>query len=196
MMSDFAYIAKNVSIMIKRLTGWLLAGGTVVFAIGMLLAELLYPSYNRSENYISDLGVGGTAIIFNITTIITGFGMLIVALLVYTKFRYNLVGILLGASAVGIIGVGIFPENIEPLHAIFSSIAFLAGPLAAIASYKTSKSPISIILGLVCILAAVLFTFEITFGLGIGTIERLIVYPFMLWCFIYGIDIARQETPG
>lgn len=182
---------------LKRLSGWLLIGGTIFFAVGMLLAESLYPNYSRSENYISDLGVGSTAVIFNIIVIITGIDMAVVAFLIYTKFRYNLIGILLGTNAVGIIGVGLFPENIEPLHTIFSFIAFLTGSLAAIASYKTSKVPIfSIILGLTCLLATVFFALEITFGFGIGTMERLIVYPFMLWCFIYGIDIARQETPG
>ncbi len=176
----------------KRLTGWLLVGGIVFFATGMLLAELLYPGYNRSENYISDLGVGVTSIIFNTTTIISGFTMLIVAFLAYTKFRHKLLGILLGVTAAGIIGVGVFPENIEPLHTIFSSIVFFVGPLAAIASYKTNKSPISIVLGIICLLAAALFTFEITFGLGIGTMERLVVYPFMLWCFSYGMWIVQH----
>ena len=46
--------------------------GSVQFIIAMLIAEAIYPGYNVSRNYISDLGVGPAAGIFNSSVSLLG----------------------------------------------------------------------------------------------------------------------------
>ena len=84
----------------------------------------------------------------------------------------------------GAIGVGLFPEDAEVLHAVFSLIAFLFAGLSAILSYKLLKPPLSyfsLVLGAFSILAILLFASSIFLGLGKGGMERMIAYPVLLW---------------
>jgi hypothetical membrane protein len=45
---------------------------------------------------------------------------------------------------------------------------------------------ISILLGLMSLLALVLFIGNIYFGLGVGGMERMIVYPILIWMMGFG----------
>jgi hypothetical membrane protein len=42
------------------------------FILGLAIAEALYPSYSLSGNYVSDLGVGPSAIVFNSSVFLLG----------------------------------------------------------------------------------------------------------------------------
>lgn len=55
-----------------KIAGALIFVGAVQFILCMIMAECLYPKYSVSENYISDLGVGATAPIFNISVFLLG----------------------------------------------------------------------------------------------------------------------------
>ena len=46
--------------------------GAVQFIIALMVAEALYPAYSISGNWISDLGVGSTAWIFNSSVFLFG----------------------------------------------------------------------------------------------------------------------------
>jgi hypothetical membrane protein len=37
------------------------------FILGLIVAEALYPGYSISTNYISDLGVGPSSLVFNMS---------------------------------------------------------------------------------------------------------------------------------
>jgi len=86
-------------------------------------------------------------------------------------------------------GVGLFPENFGLLHTIPSFITFFFGALSTIASYKLQKRPLSylaIILGLLSLLALILFALDICLGLDKGGMERMIAYPILLWALGFG----------
>jgi hypothetical membrane protein len=56
--------------------------------------------------------------------------------------------------------------------------------MSAIASYKLLKLPFSVIagiLGLMSLGELVLFTVNIYLGLGEGGMERMVVYPLLVW---------------
>jgi len=66
-----------------------------------------------------------------------------------------------------------------------------------IASYKLKRSPFSyvaVLLGIVTLSALALFISEIYLGLGKGGMERMIVYPALLWGVGFsGYSIAASE---
>ena len=52
-----------------------LTGGTLA-VIAIFIAEALYPGYNIYQNYVSDLGVGPSSLIFNSAILVGGiFGL-------------------------------------------------------------------------------------------------------------------------
>jgi hypothetical protein len=78
------------------------------------------------------------------------------------------------------------------MHEVVSDVAFIFGGLAPIAAYRLLRKPFnyfSAVLGLVSLCAMVLLSAQYTFGLGEqyflglgpGGLERMIVYPILLW---------------
>ncbi len=81
-------------------------------------------------------------------------------------------------------GVGIFTEKSGPMHMFTSFFVFLFGGLSAIFSCRLMKHPFSIIgilLGLMSLLALILYIGNFYFGLGVGGMERMIVYQIMIF---------------
>ncbi|MCS7096757.1 MAG: DUF998 domain-containing protein [Candidatus Bathyarchaeota archaeon] len=182
----------------EAIAGAIMFVGASQFVLCMIVAESLYPSYSISDNYISDLGVGPSSLIFNSSVFLLGLAAVISVYFLrslisdYKAFQFSLM-----LCGVGAMGVGVFPENFGFIHTIFSLFAFLFGALSAIASFKIQKPPlshISIILGVLSIAALLLFAFSEYcayiyrqafsldyLGLGKGGLERLIAYPIILW---------------
>lgn len=165
--------------------------------VGMLVTEALYPGYSISQNYISDLGVGPSAMIFNSSVFLLGLLVVTSAYFVHSSFRNHLVTILLVLAGVGAMGVGVFPENSPAMHEIVSDIAFIFGGLLPIAAYRLVRKPfgyLSVVMGLLSLSAMVLLSAQYSFGLGEqyflglgpGGMERMIVYPVLLWEVAFG----------
>lgn len=176
----------------REVAGALVFVGGTQFVLGMLVAEALYPGYSISQNYISDLGAGPSAAIFNSSVFLLGLMVVAGSYFVQRFFRNRLVTGLLVLAGVGAMGVGIFPENYPVMHEIVSDVAFIFGGLAPIAAYRLLRKPFnyfSAVLGLVSLCAMVLLSAQYTFGLGEqyflglgpGGMERMIMYPILLW---------------
>jgi hypothetical membrane protein len=104
-------------------------------------------------------------------------------------FHSPLVTILFAIAAVAAMSVGIFTENSGTMHTLASIAVFLFSGLEAIFSYKVTKYPfniIAILLGLTSLLAMILFMGNIYLGLGAGGMERMIVYPILIWMIGFG----------
>jgi hypothetical membrane protein len=122
--------------------------------------------------------------IFNSSVFLMGLLILIGAYFVRRAFNFKLLTLLLILTAIGAMGVGVFTENSGNAHPIVSLIAFLFGGLSSIASYRLLKRPfsvIAVILGLMALGALGLFGAQIYLGLGVGGMERMIVYPILMW---------------
>jgi len=124
------------------------------------------------------------------------------------------VNTLLLLMAIGAMGVGIFTKNYTLPHGAVSSAAFFFAGLSAITSFKILPNPLSqinIVLGALTLAALALFSagiitsgsltsteaFDSSFylGLGPGGMERMIVYPAVLWLAGFGGHlITKQET--
>jgi hypothetical membrane protein len=173
----------------KKIAGLLLFIAGVVGVLGIIVAEALYPGYSTSQNYISDLGVGPSATIFNTSLMVLGLLTLASSYFIQKTFKTALFTIPLAITGIGAIGVGIFTEDFQTIHFIFSLITFLFAGITSIISYKLGKPPLSylsIILGGFTLLALVLFGSGTYMGLGKGGMERLIAYPALLWSTGFG----------
>jgi hypothetical membrane protein len=173
----------------RKIAGSLLFIGGALGVLGIIIAEALYPGYSTSENYISDLGIGPSSLVFNSSIFLLGALALSAAYFIQRAFNFKLFSILAAITGIGAMGVGLFPEDVEVLHVVFSFITFLFAGLSAITSYKLQKPPFSyfsVILGVTTLLALVLFASETFLGLGKGGMERMIAYPALLWTIGFG----------
>jgi hypothetical membrane protein len=181
-----------------KIAGTLLFVGSAQFIIALILAEAFYPGYSVAQNFISDLGatcratclvVQPTSIIFNSSVTLLGLLAIIASYFIKREFRWRTLTFLVIMSGVGITGVGVFPETAGVVHHIVSLIAFLFAGLSAIASYKLQKSPssyFSVLLGVMTLVALTLYVSNIFLGLGQGGMERMIVYPALIWTVGFG----------
>jgi len=200
----------------KRLAGTLLSIGALQWFFGVMIAEGLHKGYNQALSqwipysnqihYVSELGLGSTAPIFNISTIVLGLMVAFASYLLYLKNKNILFSSLLLICGVGAAGVGVFPTNIQPIHGIFQVFALWFGAFSAILSFRKQEVPlsyISAVLGIVSFVASIVFFPYLglgandtsTFlGLGKGVMERIVIYPLILWVFGYGYHIAGKNS--
>lgn len=173
----------------RKIAGMLLSLGSVLCVLGIIASEALYPGYSTSKNYISDLGVGPSGLLFNTSVFLLGILALCGTYFIQKAFNSKLFSLLMAASAVGAMGVGLFTEDAATLHTVFSLTVFLFGGLSAIASVKLQKPPLSylsVALGLTSLAALFLFAFGVDLGLGKGGMERLVAYPALLFAVSFG----------
>jgi len=161
------------------------------------LAEILYPGYSVSQNFISDLGVGPepSRTIFTVGLIV--FGVLIMVSVYLRGGPAWEVPILVALAGAGTIGVGVFNENWGDIHLIFAAIAFGMGCLAALVSSRTVKGPLSIVfasLGVIGLAALILQGTKNFMGLGVGGMERMIYYPSLFWILAYGVYLMSLDN--
>lgn len=185
-----------------RLTNRTIAGlaffaGATQFLVTMIVGEAQRPTYSVSADAISDLGVGSTALLFNTSVFLVGVLSIGGAYFLHRMHRRKLLTILFVLGGVGAMGVGLFPETIPAAHGIFAFTAFVFGGIAAIVAYPLEKEPlnyISVFLGVFGLAAVVLFSSGTYLGLGYGGMERMIVYPVLLWQVAFGGYLLASPT--
>jgi hypothetical membrane protein len=203
----------------------LLVFGAVEFIVGMIVTQIGYPGYSLSRNVISDLGNTGCGywggsgsftgdyacspwhIVFNASIVIMGIALIGAVLLLRTAFpprRTRTIGLaLLGVAAIGSIGVGLSPENVNiTVHSVSALLAFLGSGLAllflGIAMFRDTRwdgfRTFTVVCGLVDLVALALFVSKTYLHLGAGGMERLIVAPVLLWAIVAGLHLLRIPT--
>ena len=176
-----------------KVAGTLFFIAVTQFVLGLIVSEALYSGYSISDNYISDLGVGPSSMIFNSSVFLLGLLLIIGTYFLQRAFKaFEVLKVLLVLTAIGAMGVGIFTEDFPAIHSVVSLIAFLFGGLSAIFSvicsyvhkFELVKMPfsvISVMLGAITLGALALCVSKIYLGLGVGGMERMIVYPIVMW---------------
>jgi len=195
-----------------KVAGVLFLIAATQFVLGITIAEALYPRYGVSENYISDLGIGPSSIVFNSSVFILGLLLLIGIYFLRHISNFKTVNILLLLMAIGAMGVGVFTKDFGTVHGAVSLMAFFFAGLSAISSSKVLKKPLSminIILGAITLGSLVLFSgglitsgsltsndaydSDFFLGLGPGGMERMIVYPALMWLAGSGGHLVTQQ---
>lgn len=178
---------------------WLLVAGLQAMFL-IHVAEFLYPGYSVSDNYVSDLGVGPmpSSAIFAVAVIVFGLMAILAAIPLMKKAEKSWMWLLLTLLGIGAIGVGVFTEDYDPtvLHRIFALLAFFFGNLAVLYSSRMVRPPVSYlfaVLGLIGLSALALFGGGIYLGLGVGGMERMILYPAMFWAVAFGAYLLAEK---
>jgi len=181
---------------LRKLAGVLLFAAASEFLMGMIIAEALYGSgYSISQNFISDLGVGPSAWVFNGSVIILG-ALTIAAAVSGRKVFGPILVILLNLMGAGAIGVGVFTENFGIVHSIVALVAFLFGALSAVWTFRLVQPPfayLSAAFGAISLVALGLYISGTFLGLGRGGMERMIVYPILAWAAAFGGALMASE---
>jgi hypothetical membrane protein len=196
----------------RTVAGTIFLVAATQFILCLTIAEALYPGYSLSNNYISDLGVGPSAIVFNSSAFLLGLLILAATYFLRHLSNFKTLNILLLLMAIGAMGVGIFTKDFRTIHGAVSSMAFFFAGLSAITSFKVLKQPlslISIILGAMTLGALALFSIGMVtsgsltsdealdssfyLGLGPGGMERMIVYPVLMWLAGFGGHMVTQR---
>ncbi len=201
-----------------RTAGVLFLVASAQLILGLMVAEALYSGYSVADNYISDLGVGPSSVVFNSSAFLFGVLSIVGAYFLPRTVDFRVLTVPLILMAIGAMGVGVFTSAFTTIHGAVSLMAFGFGGLSAIASFKVSRSPlsmISVILGAMTLGALALFAgglvttgaltsseppaSEFFLGIGPGGMERMIVYPALIWLTLFsGHLIAlseERETP-
>ena len=196
----------------EKVAGALFFVAVAQFIMGLTVAEALYPGYSLSSHYVSDLGIGPSSIVFNSSVFLLGLLLAIGTYFLRQVSELKAVNILLFLMALGTIGVGVFTKDFTIAHGAVSSAAFFFSGLSAIASAKVLKKPfsvISIVLGVITIGALALFSAGLVasgsitsnvaynsyfyLGLGPGGMERLIIYPSLMWLVAFSSQLATRR---
>ena len=173
----------------RQWAGLLLFVGIAEFAIGLTVAEAVYPGYSVSQRYISDLGIGVASPIFNGAIIVLGLAVFFSARFLFLASEDLILWILVALAGIGAIGVGIFTEDWGFVHSIFSLITFVFAALSAIWAYRIIRPPLrylSVVFGVFSLAALGLYVTKTYLDLGPGGMERMIVWPVLVWGLGFG----------
>jgi hypothetical membrane protein len=187
-----------------KLAGSLLFAGGMIFFIFNSIAEGIYPNYNVGVIALSDLGAIGapTRFLWDGQLFFTGLLSLLGMYVLFFKSSWpdnigmknkKLVGIIYSIPTIGSILVSLFPENyILVIHSISAFVTFITAGVSAAYAYRLTRVPFryfSITLGVITLVS---IPFLGDRSLGFGLIERVVVYPFVLWTIAFGSYLMAQ----
>jgi hypothetical membrane protein len=178
-----------------------LAGSTIL--MGIITAEALYPgAFSTGGNEISDLGgtrppdsvvLQPSAAIFDLSMVAIGLLIMSASWFVQGALGRRSVTIPIAVLGFGALGVGLFPGNTGTPHALFAMTTFVAGGVAAVSAGRVATGPFRMLSVLLGATALVTLGLYVLLGdaspmarLGIGGVERWIVYPIVLWVVAFG----------
>ncbi len=197
---------------------WLLAAQFFVAQVAVASAWTM--PFSAKTRVISDLGntacgpyPNASSVIvcspwhagMNASFIVVGITMAAGAILARGAFmagwRRGLAVVLFVAAGVGVVMVGIYPENENiTAHVVGAGINFLGGN-AALVLFGLSLPPtparpsftwFSITVGVVGLVATVLFVSRYDLGLGTGGVERVAAYTTTTWQIVAGLVLLRR----
>lgn len=206
-----------------RVGGGLFVLGSLQFIVAMLVVELLwpsthvpsgpYPTYSPVSNYISDFGnLQYTQLywLFNSSIIVLGLLGMAGAFLIRSAFQQKTSARLglafLAIASLGAVLVGIYPEPSPQLngniHSLVSLVTFLGSAFAllllAVGMFRDTRwegfRGFTLLMGLVTLVALVLYApFAVNWSTA-GLVERVIVAPILLWAIVAGVHLLRLPT--
>jgi hypothetical membrane protein len=200
--------ATSRSLSVAGAAATLAAAQWILFVI---VAETRYPGYSVHANFLSDLGatchrgleaptsciiVAAPSLIWNTTLSVFGILTVVSAVFFFRATRRVAFSIFLALFGAGALIAGVVPETLLSVHETAAILSFIGGSVAALLGFRILKAPLnvfSLVLGVVALVATFVVTFQgpfirwnDAFGLGLGGIERMVVYPLMIWEIAFG----------
>jgi hypothetical membrane protein len=184
------------------------------FVVQIFVAMRWHPPYSLTRDTISDLGNTACGTfnarfvcsplhgLMNVSFIVLGVAMAAGSILISRQFassRAATTGLAaMAISGIGVIIVGIFPENSIPaFHGLGAAIPFTVGNAALIIIAAAPMMPVvlrlySFLSGALAILALVCYSSRHYLGLGEGGVERVVAYPQTVWLIVIGLFLLMR----
>ncbi|HZW54701.1 MAG TPA: DUF998 domain-containing protein [Nitrososphaerales archaeon] len=184
----------------EAMSGISFLAGAAQFLLVNTVAQSLYAGYSVSNQTLGELGVGQTALLWNVSLLLLGAAVILGGYFALRSLGRRLTSSLafvLGAASIGAAAV---PLNLSAdVHWWFTFVAFASGGLLAVTSYRVVASKwmriFSIILGGYSLVAFVLYITATYLGIGVGGMERMVAIPIMLWLSIFS-GFLLHTVPG
>ncbi|MCX6666995.1 MAG: DUF998 domain-containing protein [Euryarchaeota archaeon] len=170
----------------------------VVFVcIGLSMTQA--PWFRWTHNALSDLGIKSNAAAFFNIGMMLGGSLTFVFSLGLIRILSNKIGAyILSLSALGLIGIGLFPENIFTLHFISSATFFVLLALSLLLiGLKIKQNPFERNMGMLATLFAVVAIGSTIFLIpfeGVAIPEAFACFPAFIWCMIYGAKMTSDKS--
>src|SRR5437879_9650217 len=184
----------------RRRAGLLLFAGSIGFAIGMTLAEATFPGYNVAHDFLGDLGVGPSALLFNASIVFLGAALLAAAGFLARAFRVRLRAFVVHLTGVGAIGFGLVPalddNPVRMMHAGVALLAYRGGGLSAILAFRILRPSlryVSAALGVISLVGLGLMATQ-TRPLDRGLIGPVSVVAILLWGMATGGSLLISSS--
>jgi hypothetical membrane protein len=195
----------------RAIAGALFSIAGIGMVMSIITGAAVYPrSYTTFGNTISDLSgtepphsimLQPSRTLFIVTMLLAG-ALILVGdwFLARSTDRRRLV-VTMAVFGVGLVGIGIFPGNVEGWHPLFAMACFLGGSMAAIMSRKVVDGAFryfAAALGATALVATIfglesLENWGPQDALGRGGIERWIAYPVLLWLVGFGAHLMSAQ---
>lgn len=171
---------------------------SVYFSISFLAAIIVNSNYKLGMEQLSELGISEVSWLFNMGAIIAGifivpFARLGVPSYLIGKGKKFIGAIMLALSGIGLLLVGLFPKDIQPMHNIAAAIFFLTGAIGIGSStiFLAKKFKLK----LPMIIAAIVFVpTSIIFLLTRNALlETIAAVTFIGWFFLTSYSIIKAK---
>jgi hypothetical membrane protein len=179
---------------------------TPIIAFACIIeATVLAPSFSWTNNALSDLGVmpGTTSILFNTGLIISGVLAAIFATGLYIAFKNSVLGqvgaITFLVCALALMSIGVFTENVKPIH-LYVSVAFFAlSPISMLILtahfFLSTKRREAVFTLAVASFAAIAWIMEFTIKYvpGVAIPETLSALAASSWSVVLGFKMTNNN---
>ncbi|MEM2521737.1 MAG: DUF998 domain-containing protein [Candidatus Bathyarchaeia archaeon] len=170
----------------------------------ILFAIASYPQFSWTENALSDLGVveGFTSATFNSGLIAGGVLALIFAVGLFrfqTKAAGRVGALIFVLAALSLTGIGVFPENVRPIHYYVSVAFFALSPIAllvlCVAFVQARQVKMGWFTFSVALFAAAVWVFHWTVGFGanVAIPEALSALAASVWAVVVGYEMLKER---
>lgn len=185
--------------------GWLLAIGAAQFLTILMLLEAIAPGYSMHDGAISDLGtIPETELWFALTLFAIGTTNLLAGWFLYRTWHDKRLFAVFVLGSIGAMGAALVPlDNPSDLHGLFALLAFLFMNVEAILvglKFKGGLRAASIVAGVLGLVFMVMMmlvdaeSLDVSGSIGHGGVERMIVYPVLIWMVLIGGYLLAQPA--
>jgi hypothetical membrane protein len=172
----------------------------------IFLAIASYSQFSWLDNALSDLGVvpGPAAVLFNSGLIISGVLCFVFATGLFVFLSERAVGkvgaLVLGAAALALVAIGVFPESVRPVHYLVSVMFFVLLPISLLiitgAFWRMSQMLMTLFTLLVAIAAISpwILLFSVRYVAGVAVPEFVSALAGAVWAVILGYMMIREAS--
>jgi hypothetical membrane protein len=190
-----------------RYAGSLFVFAGAAFILLVTFLEAIYPGYSVHTNTISDLFAIGrpTSTIGEPVAFLIAVAWIVGGYYLYRGTGKKLQLVLNMLPGTGLLLAVLSPENVNiMIHSIGAVLALIIGPIVMLLAYRgvtTSFKYFTLIFALFSLAAAVLefgayYSSLVQQVLGPGGVERIALYPIILWLLGYGnYLLGKAERP-